>query len=420
MDLTAEEQNLELENAFKRQIHWLEQEQEHRASNLPRAGKGVETTADLSHELSFRNRIAFLELCLQRVTQMASEVSKPVSTPVKHNEVPPSDHLYRTEEQSYVQEYDMPPDDEPYVNPFTGLLVVPKTLHAPGPSGSQYGIFQRLCKGTENPKMKSTNPWPGSPDSSSRSSTNSFPERTPDSTQDILIDDDLSFALELQTRLNAESNELEEQAELAQKLAITEQLRFVNQEDYLVAARHMQDQWERDDEIERQNAIRLQEIWNAEDIQLQEQQRFAQELAQADEERMAHIRRDTAASHIAQREWNNDIRAEEKRTRRATMNQIRMDKEKRKQAEAEAAEARRVARNAQEKLERQQEAERQRIEAQELERQAHHVECLACLDRFDRSSMCILPCQHAYCGTCIKGEFNTSAYKRGKTHKFFE
>src|SRR5450432_2536347 len=74
MELTLEERAQELREAFIRRTRDLQEDYERQMSQLPRAGKAVETTADISREHSYTSRVAFLESCIQNTTLIASKV----------------------------------------------------------------------------------------------------------------------------------------------------------------------------------------------------------------------------------------------------------------------------------------------------------------------------------------------------------
>jgi hypothetical protein len=138
MDLTLEERAQELREAFILHIRHLQEDYERQMSQLPRAGKAVETTADISREQSYTSRVAFFESCIQNTTLIASKVPE-WTNGLGEDESSDSILIDLSEPQGPVEETHAfaPDDDTPYMNPFTGKLVIPITRFTAGPSGGQ-------------------------------------------------------------------------------------------------------------------------------------------------------------------------------------------------------------------------------------------------------------------------------------------
>ncbi|KAA8900905.1 hypothetical protein FN846DRAFT_123936 [Sphaerosporella brunnea] len=113
---------------FRQQLH--SQHQEHESSR-PRNGKNRATEADEEVEAQRRLQLEAVENCLSAVPQMASVFSKPPSEKI----------LAPAAQASSCDGPEVVPitlaEEEPYINPFTGLMVYPESKYRPGPSGTQ-------------------------------------------------------------------------------------------------------------------------------------------------------------------------------------------------------------------------------------------------------------------------------------------
>jgi len=132
-----------LNEAFTRYVAFLTASRQLHEESLPRLGKGIETTVDLTWEQSFRERLGAAELCLQQSERIARDVGKWANEPV-------SDEV---ELQTTVKDFNPVPtveqledvwslgakfeDDEPFVDIFSGALIQPTTKYSAGPSGTQ-------------------------------------------------------------------------------------------------------------------------------------------------------------------------------------------------------------------------------------------------------------------------------------------
>jgi len=151
MDLTLEERAQELQEAFIRHIRHLQKDYERQLSQLPRAGKAVETTADISREQSYTSRVAFFESCIQNTTLIASKCTE-WTKGLGGDESSDCILIDLGTPQGPVQEVgDFAPDDDtPFMNPFTGKMVVPTTRFTAGPSGSE-NPFSDSCEISKSP-----------------------------------------------------------------------------------------------------------------------------------------------------------------------------------------------------------------------------------------------------------------------------
>jgi hypothetical protein len=138
MDLTLEERAQQLQEAFIRQIHDLQEDYERQITQLPRAGKAVESTADISRERRYTSLLAFFESCIQNTTLIASKVLE-WTNGLGGDKSSNSSFINLGGPRGPAQEIGAfaPDDDTPYMNPFTGKLVTPITRFTTGPSGSQ-------------------------------------------------------------------------------------------------------------------------------------------------------------------------------------------------------------------------------------------------------------------------------------------
>lgn len=146
MDLTLEERAQELQVAFMRHIHDLQEDYERQISQLPRAGKAAESTADISREQRYISRVAFMKSCIQNTKLIASKVPE-WTNGLGRDKSPNSILIDLDEPQGPTQNIGVfaPDDDTPYMNPFTGKLVVPTTRFTAGPSGPQ-NPFSDSCE----------------------------------------------------------------------------------------------------------------------------------------------------------------------------------------------------------------------------------------------------------------------------------
>jgi hypothetical protein len=132
-----------LHEAFTQYVAFLTSSRQRHEESLPRLGKGIETTVDLTWEQSFRGRLGAAELCLQQSDRIARDVGKWANEPL----------LDGVEQQPAVEEFSALPvaerlediwslgakykNDEPFLDIFSGALIQPPTKYSAGPSGTQ-------------------------------------------------------------------------------------------------------------------------------------------------------------------------------------------------------------------------------------------------------------------------------------------
>ena len=134
-----------LYEALSRRRQDLHVEQKVQENNLPRNGKNPATESDHALELQRIRQLEVLERCLSAVPEMAPVVNKggrPLMSSPASPPPPPKAKEQVPERPSTILEKTTPTylaadDDEPYVNPFTGLMVYPVTRNSAGPSGTQ-------------------------------------------------------------------------------------------------------------------------------------------------------------------------------------------------------------------------------------------------------------------------------------------
>jgi hypothetical protein len=135
-------------------------------------------------------------------------------------------------------------------------------------------------------------------------------------------------------------------------------------------------------------------------------QRFAEEIQREEEEEERRIATEIAEAEKREREREEHVRrVEAERVRREEAEWQRAEQSQRRRIAAEAVRAERQARERAQLARRAQE-ERQRLEQerQEAERRARQAPCASCMELGEKPNMCVLACQHAYCGECISGK----------------
>jgi hypothetical protein len=123
--------------AFTCYLAFLSHTQVTREAKLPRRGKDVETTDDISSQEHFQSRVAVTELCLQYTERIASSVQIWANGP-------PEDFnkegitLEGIEDESSDWDFEgFAPDGQPFLDIFSGKWLEPITPFSAGPSGTQ-------------------------------------------------------------------------------------------------------------------------------------------------------------------------------------------------------------------------------------------------------------------------------------------
>jgi hypothetical protein len=132
MDVTEAQLAIALQEAFRCYLAFLSYDQKLRDSKLPRQGKGVETTADISTQQYYQSRITAIEASLQYIGKIARRVERWVYEPPE--EYCDEEINAETEEENFEG---LPNgQDSAYLDFFSGRLVYPTTPFSPGPSNS--------------------------------------------------------------------------------------------------------------------------------------------------------------------------------------------------------------------------------------------------------------------------------------------
>jgi hypothetical protein len=132
MDITESQLTIALQEAFTCYLAFLSHNQKLREAKLPRQGKGVETTADLSTDQYYDSHVAGIEACLQYTGKIARRVRNWMNYP------PEEAYDESITVQPEGENYEALPDehDTPYLDFFSGCLVHPITPFSAGPSNS--------------------------------------------------------------------------------------------------------------------------------------------------------------------------------------------------------------------------------------------------------------------------------------------
>jgi hypothetical protein len=165
MDVTEEQALSVLTEALTGYLQTLELDHRLEESSQPRQGKGNETSSDIARRQLFRSRTMATQTCLRFASRIASNVQKwvvgdeepeRVYTPQKSPSVPVW-HANFLEEDEGLERGHIPQkspsitvwhsnvpeeDEEPYLNPFTGQWIEPRTSKTAGPS-NEYDIYAK-------------------------------------------------------------------------------------------------------------------------------------------------------------------------------------------------------------------------------------------------------------------------------------
>jgi hypothetical protein len=121
---------------FREQVQIQSSELE---SALPRKGKNRATDRDAELETQRHLCLENIERCLSAVPQMAAAAATGVDDSNKKPTSSPDKLIWNDAAAAYFAFSSAAPDEEPYVNPFTGEFVYPESTSnfRPGPSGTQ-------------------------------------------------------------------------------------------------------------------------------------------------------------------------------------------------------------------------------------------------------------------------------------------
>jgi hypothetical protein len=198
-------------------------------------------------------------------------------------------------------------------------------------------------------------------------------------------------------------------------------------EDAEYAQRLEKEERRRKEELDRQfaEARRLADEWTREETaRLQAQARLAERLEREEREAAERIRRNREAARRAQEQWEaaaiareTEVMRAEERRRRDEIEERRVgDEQRRLRIERERGWAQEISERNRLIVEEKRRREQQNI-AEGLRRQAQannkrrdagppkQVDCVSCMEPGDERDMAVIPCDHAYCGECIKGMY---------------
>jgi hypothetical protein len=155
MDVTEPQLTIALQEAFTCYLAFLSHAQNLRESSLPRQGKGVETTADVSTQQYYQSRVAGIEACLRYTGKIARRVRNWVSYP------PEQENDEGITVETEVVSFEPFPNGQelPYLDFFSGCFVQPVTPFSAGPSNSNNEAPGREIN-CQPPYKAITNPFP--------------------------------------------------------------------------------------------------------------------------------------------------------------------------------------------------------------------------------------------------------------------
>ncbi|KAK0116144.1 hypothetical protein ONS95_013175 [Cadophora gregata] len=447
MEMTESQLSIVLQEALTCFLAFLSHSQRLREAKLPRQGKDIETTADITSQKYFESRVAATETCLQ----YTSRIAKSVRRWNKYAATDSNDEA--TGEPEVVSFRASLPDgyEASFLDMFSGAWISPTSPLSAGPSrisiedtprheaeshGTQPGLRRRRrrrrdiddqlnkvsAEGSSHPSRASISIHPNisiSPNIFEKRSSSPMPSivsRTPDKTE---ISSSVSSVWD---DLGTSNNDSNVAAKLDRKKSRDEKYN-------IYAERKQMQEKEREEESDRRayEAKRLSDQLAQESKnRLRAHEKYAKKLEQEGKEGAERRREDREAAQKAQQQWEMAAIARETEAMRLE------ERERRKQAEIERlAEEQRKLKIQRERAWADETKERNRRiseekklkeaeniagwqrEQREKERKARlpkKVDCISCMEAVREKDTAILPCNHIYCGDCIKGAFK-SAYK---------
>jgi hypothetical protein len=132
MEITESQLSIVLQEALTCFLAFLSHTQKLRESKLPRQGKGIETTADVSSQNYYESRVAATETCLQ----FTGKIAKSVRRWIKYSTNGSDDEV--TAEPEVMSFRASLPDgyEASFLDIFSGSWISPTTPFSAGPSGS--------------------------------------------------------------------------------------------------------------------------------------------------------------------------------------------------------------------------------------------------------------------------------------------
>ncbi|KUJ19930.1 uncharacterized protein LY89DRAFT_466426 [Mollisia scopiformis] len=466
MDFTESELSISLQEALTYYLAFLSHTQKLRESKLPRQGKGVETTDDISSQRDHQVRVAASETCLQYTGRIARRVRRWQSDP----EEPSNDDNANVEvDVEALRPFLDEVTEDSFVDPFSGKWIEPTNASSAGPSPSNDEAPSKRArdlngsKEQQRPLLQRQQPYrkiahdylerksksrrsrpslglhpnapisllPLSPATENRSSS----ERSSES----------SIGSILTPATSVSENDKESKPPTSPMITVQHTPQRWNEldaRDMEYARRLEADEKRRREQVERSyaEAKRLSErIAREEQSRLEKQRRYTEDLERKEREYTERMRRDRAAAEKSQAQWVIDMTAREaaaeanKRSedrRRKDRDEVRKRREEDEKRLSEIVKKvrfgrersvnegvkKRVVSISDEKRRRDvpstttDHRRKPDPEKKEKEPRPKKVDCVSCMEAGIKKEMAVLACDHAYCGDCIKGAFK-SAYK---------
>ncbi|KAH7321630.1 hypothetical protein BKA65DRAFT_85443 [Rhexocercosporidium sp. MPI-PUGE-AT-0058] len=445
MDITDSQLSTVLQEALTCFLAFLSHTQKLREAKLPRQGKGIETTADVSSQRYYESRVAAIETCLQYTSKIARRVRRWNSYPADG-----SDDEVTVEPQIASFRASLPDGyEKSFLDVFSGTWISPTTPFSAGPSGSHNEEAPRTSKARYGFQSTHRRRTRRRREETFEENDESSPERCQDSHSirtSISIHPNISISpmvfekehsspplsIRSKARPNSQTPSnlpsiCNDNDEVGSEVAAPQKSR--ERDDQVYAEKIQVREKQRKEESDRRvaEAKRLSDQWaQQEQYRLRAQEKYAQKVEREERQKAEKIRKDREAAQKAQQQWEMAAIAREteamrleERERRRQVEMDRVAEEQRKskiqREKAWASEIRERNRKISEEKKRK-EAEnigKWQREQKEQERKARlpkKAECVSCMEAGREKDMAILPCSHPYCGDCIKGAFK-SAYK---------
>lgn len=150
MEITEVQLSTVLQEALTCFLAFLSHTQKLREAGLPRQGKGVETTADVSTYDIYKSKVAGTETCLQYSGKIARNVRRWSSRPPRGSE---DEEAGQTEVVSFNAALSEEIETS-FMDVFSGNWVSPVASFSAGPSGSGIEDPLRRSNDQRNPEVK--------------------------------------------------------------------------------------------------------------------------------------------------------------------------------------------------------------------------------------------------------------------------
>ncbi|KAG4438121.1 hypothetical protein IFR05_006401 [Cadophora sp. M221] len=442
MEITESQLSTVLQEALTCFLAFLSHTQKLREAKQPRQGKGIETTADVSSQRYYESRVAATETCLQ----YTSKIARSVRRWNKYSANGSDDEI--TVEPEVVSFRASLPDgyEASFLDMFSGAWISPTTPFSAGRSGSSIedplrpSKERRSFQSEHRRRRRRRERVDENDESSAEAYHASHPSRASISIHPNISISTIVFKKEHspppsnrknETTLNKQTTPVSsicnDKDEVRSEVVARQKSR--ERDDQIYAEKIQGQEKRRKEESDRRTseAKRLSKQWAQEEqYPLRAQEKYAQKVEQEEREKAEKIRKNREAAQKAQQEWEmaalareTEVMRLEERERRKQVEMDRIAEEQRKlkiQREkawaSEMKERNRKISEEKKRLEAENIAKWQRKQ-RERERRAKlpkTAECVSCMEVGREKDMAIFPCNHPYCGDCIKGAFK-SAYK---------